>query len=86
MPDHEKTHRFPPLLLARARELRRQMTHQERKLWSRLRGRQLYGRKFRRQHPLHRFVLDFHVLVQEQFGLDMAALHPGMLPESKVIP
>jgi very-short-patch-repair endonuclease len=35
------------------------MTPQERKLWARLRGKQLYGIKFRRQHPIDRFVLDF---------------------------
>jgi very-short-patch-repair endonuclease len=61
-----------PAILARARELRRPMTPQEAKLWSRLRGKQLYGIKFRRQHPIFRFVLDFfcyqHQLVIEIDG------------------
>jgi very-short-patch-repair endonuclease len=35
------------------------MTPQERKLWARLRNRQLYGIRFRRQHPIDRFVVDF---------------------------
>jgi very-short-patch-repair endonuclease len=35
------------------------MTDAERKLWSALRGRQLLGRKFRRQHPAKGFYLDF---------------------------
>jgi len=35
------------------------MTGVERLLWSRLRGRQLGGHKFRRQVPLEPFVLDF---------------------------
>ena len=35
------------------------MTPQEAKLWQRLRGKQFYGIKFRRQHPIHRFILDF---------------------------
>jgi very-short-patch-repair endonuclease len=41
-----------------ARELRRQATHAEKILWDALRGRKLAGLKFRRQHPLDRFVLD----------------------------
>ena len=43
----------------RARELRRDMTPAERVLWGRLRNRQLEGLKFRRQHPLGRFIVDF---------------------------
>lgn len=35
------------------------MTDAERKLWAALRDRQLSGVKFRRQHPLGRYVLDF---------------------------
>jgi len=49
-----------PTTLSRARELRRQMTSAERKLWYALRGRQLYGLKFRRQHPLPPYILDFY--------------------------
>ena len=41
-----------------ARHLRRNMTVGERRLWDRLRGKQL-GVKFRRQHPLGPFVADF---------------------------
>jgi very-short-patch-repair endonuclease len=43
----------------RARELRRSPTNAEKLLWERLRGRQLKGLKFRRQHPLGRFIADF---------------------------
>lgn len=39
--------------------LRRNMTDAERLLWQRLRGRQMKGRKFRRQHPFNNFILDF---------------------------
>ncbi|OIR07997.1 hypothetical protein GALL_98600 [mine drainage metagenome] len=45
--------------IARARRLRQEMTEAERRLWSVLRGRQLGGWKFRRQHPLGPYVLDF---------------------------
>jgi len=44
----------------RARELRRRLTPPEARLWTRLRGRQLRGLKFRRQHPIGPFILDFY--------------------------
>jgi len=59
MPDSQPTRHVHPAILARARELRREMTPQERKLWQRLRRKQLFGIKFRRQHPIDRFILDF---------------------------
>ena len=43
----------------RARRLRSDQTEAERKLWARLRARQLCGVKFRRQHPIGLFVADF---------------------------
>ncbi len=42
----------------RARTLRRAQTPAERKLWTRLRGHQLYGLAFRRQHPIGFFIVD----------------------------
>lgn len=42
-----------------ARRLRRTQTDAERKLWLRLRDRQLCGAKFRRQHPMGPFLTDF---------------------------
>jgi len=46
----------------RARKLRREMTEAERLLWSRLRGRQLRGCKFRRQRPIGQHIVDFACL------------------------
>jgi len=43
----------------RARQLRRDQTDAEQKLWGKLRDRQLGGAKFRRQHPIGPFVTDF---------------------------
>jgi very-short-patch-repair endonuclease len=43
----------------RVRNLRRNQTHAERKLWSKLRARQLCGVKFRRQHPIGPYIVDF---------------------------
>lgn len=58
-------------LRERARRLRRNQTEAERKLWARLRARQL-GTRFRRQHPIGPFIADFccqeHRLVIELDG------------------
>ncbi|MCH7606003.1 MAG: DUF559 domain-containing protein, partial [Chloroflexi bacterium] len=43
-----------------ARRLRREATAAEETLWSRLRNRGLMGAKFRRQHPLGRYIADFY--------------------------
>jgi lysyl-tRNA synthetase class 2 len=44
---------------ATARHLRSRQTEAERKLWSRLRNRNLGGFKFRRQFPIDRYFADF---------------------------
>ena len=49
----------PSTLRDRARRLRRNQTEAERRLWARLRLRQLGNAKFRRQHPIGRFIADF---------------------------
>jgi very-short-patch-repair endonuclease len=43
----------------RARNLRRNMSDAERKLWHALRAKQLDGVRFRRQHPIGRYIADF---------------------------
>jgi very-short-patch-repair endonuclease len=43
-----------------AREMRKNLTPPEARLWNALRGRALDGLKFRRQHPIGPFVLDFY--------------------------
>ncbi len=48
------------LTVERARELRRRMTPPETRLWVCLRGKRLAGLKFRRQHPIGPYVLDFY--------------------------
>ena len=49
-----------PQVEAAARRLRQNLTPAEALLWSALRGRQVLGLKFRCQHPLDRFILDFY--------------------------
>jgi very-short-patch-repair endonuclease len=54
-----KTHRLKPAILARARRLRHPQTPAEARLWAHLRSAQLAGVKFRRQHPIGSFIVDF---------------------------
>lgn len=48
-----------PKLKARAKELRRQMTPAEQKLWQRLRANRLEGFHFRRQQIIAPYIVDF---------------------------
>ncbi len=48
-----------PKILGIAYDLRQGMTEAEKLLWSKLRNRQVKGYKFRRQHPINEFVVDF---------------------------
>ncbi|MEM8600356.1 MAG: endonuclease domain-containing protein [Bacteroidota bacterium] len=49
-----------PALKAVRRDLRNHATHAEAALWRMLQRRQLKGRKFRRQHSIGHYVLDFY--------------------------
>ncbi|MBL0947056.1 endonuclease domain-containing protein [Brevundimonas sp.] len=50
----------PRLTIVRARQLRRKLTLPEGLLWTALRGRKLAGLRFRRQHPIGPYILDFY--------------------------
>lgn len=56
----------------RARRLRRDATDAERRLWAALRDRRLRDYRFRRQHPVGNFIVDFvctrHRLIVEADG------------------
>jgi very-short-patch-repair endonuclease len=57
----------------RARRLRHDQTEAERRLWARLRDRRLGDEKFRRQHPIGRYIADFccperHLVVELDGG------------------
>ncbi len=47
-------------IFERARILRENPTRAESKLWNHLRNRRFNGLKFRRQHPIMKYVLDFY--------------------------
>ena len=46
----------------RVKELRANATEPEKKLWSALRGRKAAGLKFRRQHPIEPYIVDFYCM------------------------
>ena len=48
------------LKVQRARHLRGDATLAEKQAWDILRGRRLFGLKFRRQHPIGGFIVDFY--------------------------
>ena len=62
MPDGEKTYVRGASREVReaSRQLRRNMTPAETKLWEALKGQQLAGLKFHRQHAVGPFILDFY--------------------------
>ena len=43
----------------KSKQLRKQMTPEELRLWYLLRGRRFYGYKFRRQMPIGTYIVDF---------------------------
>jgi very-short-patch-repair endonuclease len=53
-----------------ARDLRHNETSAEDLLWNELRGKRLHGLRFRRQHPIGHFVLDFFC-VQIQLAVEL---------------
>ena len=61
------------------RKLRAPMTDAERALWQRLRGRQVEGAKFRRQHPFLDYIVDF-VCLERQLIMEVDG---GQHDESK---
>lgn len=65
--------RLHPILKNRARHLRHDQTDAERKLWQHLRSREVSGAKFRRQHALGSFIVDFccvacHLIIELDGG------------------
>ena len=62
-------HRVIPHIKVFSRQLRREMTNAESHLWRRIRMQQL-GFKFRRQHPVGVYILDF-ACVELKFALEL---------------
>ena len=68
MPHHPA--KLPDDIRAYAREMRSKMTDAEALLWMLLRNRRIAGAKFRRQHPVGRYILDFYC-VEQQLGVEL---------------
>ena len=49
-----------PEVFQKAQLLRERMTEAEKSLWENLKSNKLDGYKFRRQHPIHKFIADFY--------------------------
>jgi len=49
-----------PTIFANAKKLRENMTNAESILWEKLRDNQFHGLKFRRQHPINKYIADFY--------------------------
>ncbi len=56
----EKMKRYPHYIIDLARKLRKQATPSEEILWECLRNRRLSGLKFKRQHHIDRYIVDFY--------------------------
>ncbi len=57
--------KISPVTTARARSLRSAMIDVERLLWQAIRGKQLNGHRFRRQHPIGHYIADFACIEQK---------------------
>jgi very-short-patch-repair endonuclease len=50
----------PPESFLKAKELRSRLTNAEKILWEELKGNKFNGQKFRRQHPIGIYIVDFY--------------------------
>ena len=68
-------------LIRNAQILRKGQTRAESMLWNELRNRRLEGFKFRRQHPVNDFILDFYC-PQASIGIEVdGSIHDGFEQE-----
>jgi very-short-patch-repair endonuclease len=49
-----------PATFQKARQLRNKTTTAEQLLWKRVKGKQICNARFRRQHPISKFIVDFY--------------------------
>lgn len=78
IPNHNKKH-----LKDYRKELRNNLTPAEARLWSMLKDKQLEGRKFRRQHSIDNFIVDFYC-PQEKLVIELdGEVHDNILSERK---
>jgi very-short-patch-repair endonuclease len=56
----DRVRRTTPSIVQAARSLRQNLTPAEKHLWNALKNKQLIGLRFRCQHPVGNFILDFY--------------------------
>ena len=67
-----------------ARRMRRNPTPPEERLWRRLRNHRLLGLKFRRQHAIDRFIVDFYC-AEAQLVVEVdGSVHKSLVQEDAV--
>ena len=76
----ESIHNHPNLKQKR-RELRNNSTPAEIKLWKHLKSKQLKGRKFRRQHSIGNYIVDFFC-PQEKLVVEIDGSHKNIVNEN----
>ena len=52
--------RSPRYVIELARKMRKDLTHSEKVLWNELQNKKLGSYKFRNQHPVFRYIIDFY--------------------------
>ena len=70
-------------LTNRAKELRKNATDAERLLWKYLRARQLYVLKFRRQHPIDNYIVDF-ICIEKKLIIELDGGQHAMNKEKDI--
>jgi len=63
-----------------ARKLRKNQTEVEKRLWRQLRAKRFFGFKFRRQHPIGPYVVDF-VCLNEKLVIELDGGQHSETPE-----
>lgn len=79
----DKRTRTSSVVKQQARQLRKEMTTAEARLWERLRGRRLAGLKFRRQHPVGPFIADFYCAEQRLIIELDGAIHAAQIEQDQ---
>ena len=60
----------PDYVIELARDLRNNMTVAEERLWSVINKKQINGFRFRKQHPVYRYILDFYC-TEKQLAIEV---------------
>lgn len=60
MPERSMFFGATPLIFERARELRENMTLHEKLLWEKIKSNQVGGFRFKAQHPISSYIVDFY--------------------------